>query len=637
MTPPKNKLRVFFAALLLSGLMAGAALAAGETSKQGGIGGTGSPALSGGIGGTGAPANNSGIGGTGAPAGKVLFIVGRVEAQNQGQTRLLARGEDVRAGDTLVSDAAATLQLRMRDGGTIMLRPQSRLAIEAFDYRGAQDDKARMALALESGGFRAVTGEIGHLHKENVSIRTPNATVAIMGTDHETVFVPVPPPGQTASVAPGTYDHVYTGATLLQSDKGRLLIEPSQTGFMAINGAGPTLLSSPVPIFGSARLNAAGDRHADNGGGATGSQSDAKDTGVPNSTPGTEHSSSGSDAGSSSASPSGQAQDGGAQNSNGAAQRTDLGSKAAGGAVPVANTEQQQYPSNSNWNNVGQGANTAPGSGAGSGSNDPTQNTQNKVTQPDNLANTQVDLNALENDGVPAPPGSAVVGAHLANGLHTVGTAQSGRAGDQILVEDDVPGTYSNHTTGFNYVASEGGEPIQPGTATVDGVAVNWGLYAGGVAFDNSGRAIAISFHPYAYASAPPSVITALGGSATFSTVVGNTPPVTESGNVGGSVNLNVGVNLGNATLTGYNLAVTDAGSRNWTGTLNGAVPLATFAQSGAALAATCSGTGCGAGAGSGLAAGMLIGPNAKGLITSYALGTPTGQAVVGAAIMSRP
>lgn len=656
MTPLLNRLRVFFAALLLGGLLAGHALAGNDAVKEGGIGGagsiasnsgiggTGAPAVSGGIGGTGAPASNSGIGGTGAPAmrggiggtgdklsggiggtgavaGKVLFIVGHVEAQNQGQSRLLAREDSIRAGDTLKSGAGATLQLRMADGGTIVLHPESQLVIETFDYHGVEDGQERMALVLQSGRFRAVTGEIGHLHKENYSIRTPNASVGIMGTDHETVFVPVPLPGQAAIAEPGTYNHVFSGATMLQSGNGKLLIQPNQTGFMAVNGSGPTLLKTTPPIFGITKMNIMSDRHAN---------------GSTNPVAGAEQDSYESLA-------TEQASKGGAQaveqNSNDSVQHSDQGPKAPDGGGSTSNKEQQQ-PSYGTAPNSWQNSDSSR-YGAGQTSGDPTQSSQNKVTQTDNLANTTVDLNTLENDGSPASTGSAVVGAHLANGLLAVGTAQSGRAGDQLLVEDDIPGIYSNSKTGFNFISSEDNGPANVGAATVDGVAVTWGIYARGVAFDSSGNPVSINFHPFVYASegaTPPSVISAIGGTATFSNVVGNTPPVTESGNIGGSMSLSVGVNLGNATLTSYNLAVTDASSRGWTGTLNSAaVPLSTFAQGGAALAVTCSGASCGSGVGSGQAAGILIGANAKGLITSYALGTTTGQAVVGTAIMSRP
>ena len=174
----------------------------------------------------------------------------------------------------------------------------------------------------------------------------------------------------------------------------------------------------------------------------------------------------------------------------------------------------------------------------------------------------------------------------------------------------------------------------------MDGVEVTWGIYADGASFDTSGYAIKINSHPFAYVkegATPPAVISAMSGNATFSNTVGYTKPVTESGNLGGSVNLNIGINLGASTLTSYNLSVSDVNSRNWTGAFIGSVPLSTFALNGTQLAVTCGGTSCGSGMGSGLAAGILIGPNAKGLISSYILSTTTGQSVAGAALVSRP
>ena len=218
--------------------------------------------------------------------------------------------------------------------------------------------------------------------------------------------------------------------------------------------------------------------------------------------------------------------------------------------------------------------------------------------------------------------------------LHTAGGAQVGYPGEQLYVEDGFPTSYSNDATGYNYLAVDA-PPIQSGTAKVDSVNVTWGIYAGGVAFDISGNAIPINYHAFAFTDGgvtPPSVISAIGGTAVFSNLVGSSS-VTESGNISSNsgVTLNVGVNLGTGTLTSYNLAATDANSRNWTGTLSNPVPLSTFAN-GMPLAVTCTCTGTA----SGSAAGMIIGQSAKGLISSYQMSTTTGQAVAGAVVMSR-
>lgn len=248
----RNRLLIV-AVLFLGGLTAGNAHAASDSTKEGGIGGTGAPAMHGGIGGTGVRPNDETAKQT--IAGKVMFIVGQVEAQNLGQVRTLSKGDPVRVGDTLQSGKKAALQLRMEDGGTILLRPESQLEIESYAYQGVQDGSEHIALGLLTGGFRAVTGNIGKLHKENYRIRTPNATVGIRGTDHETVFIGRTPPGQTAVVEPGTYNHVISGETVLQSDQGKLLIKPNQTGFAALDGTNPIILDKPLPIFGDPKTD----------------------------------------------------------------------------------------------------------------------------------------------------------------------------------------------------------------------------------------------------------------------------------------------------------------------------------------------------------------------------------------------
>jgi hypothetical protein len=415
-------------------------------------------------------------------------------------------------------------------------------------------------LALLTGGFRAVTGSIGNLHKENYSIRTPNATVGIRGTDHETVFVPRSPQGQTTIVEPGTYNHVISGATILKSEQGKLLIKPNQTGFAALGGASPILMNRPLPIFGNqnASPEARENQHGDMG-----------------------------DAGK------------GMRENNSFSDSTSETGQHSG--IPMSGTE------------------------------------QNNLTQTEHVANSNVDLSTLEKDSSPAAQGSAVTGTHLAMGLQVTGSAQAGNPGQNIFVDNNVPTSYANDATGFNYLAHDA-PPIQSGTSQVDNVNVTWGIYAGGIAFDTSGKSIPINYHPFAFADAgatSPAVVSQIGGTATFTNMAGSTQPVTESGNIGGSATLNVGMNLGAGTLTSYNLAVTDANSRSWTGNLvNGTpVPLAAFAN-GTPLTVTC---GACSGAASGSAAGMLIGPNAKGLISSYVLSTTTGQAVAGAAVMSRP
>jgi hypothetical protein len=579
----RNK-TLIIAALILAGLITGNTLAANDPIKEGGIGGTGAPAMHGGIGGTGLRPDDESTMPT--LAGKVLFIVGQVEAQNLGQIRPLTKGDSVRVGDLLKSGKGATLQLRMEDGGTIVLRPESQLVIESFVYKGIQDGSERIALALLNGGFRAVTGNIGQLHKENYSISTPNATVGIRGTDHETFFVARTPPGQTTVVEPGTYNHVISGATMLQSEQKKIMIKPNQTGFAALSGVGPIILDKTLPIFGDAKTNSKeqGERHAES-------------------------------------------------NNSGKETKTDTTlSDASSGKEQSKLTQTEILTSGSADHTTLETSTESAVSGSTVGGEQATGS--NNLTQTNLLANSSVDISTLETDSIPAIQRSAVVGAHMA--LQSVGSAQAGNSGEKLLLEDNVPSAYSNDVTGFNYVDHQA-TLIDFGSAQVDGVNVNWGVYGGGIAFDSSGKAIAVDYHPFAFANGgatSPAVISTIGGTTSFSTLVGSSI-VTESGSLGGSVTLNVGINLGAApTVTNYALAVTDSNARSWTGNLINGIPVAlsTFAN-GTPLAVTCGGA-C-SGTASGSAAGMLIGPNAGGLISSYILSTTTGQAVAGAVILS--
>lgn len=594
MTLLRNRLLII-AALFLGGLIAGNALAASDSLKEGGIGGTGTPAMHGGIGGTGLRPNDDSAMPT--LAGKVLFIIGQVQAQNLGQVRSLTKGGAVQVGDTLKSGKGATLQLRMEDGGTIVLRPESQLVIESFAYNGKQDGNEHIALTLLAGGFRAVTGNIGHLHKENYSIRTPNATVGIRGTDHETVFVAIAPPGQTSVVEPGTYNHVISGATILQSGQDKLLIKPNQTGFAALSGTSPIIMDKILPIFGDPKANSKElkGNHGDankplhDKEGVTGS-SDSRSDSIPRNPDKTEH----------------------LANSSGDSSSLETIALPAGPGNAVVDSK------------------TTSESSTSAGKTD-----QNKLTQTDLIDNSSVDLSTLETDASPAVSGSAVVGAHL--GLRSVGSAKVGNAGEKLLVEHYEPSAYSNDATGFNYVDHQT-TLIDYKTANVDTVDVSWGIYAGGVTFDAAGNALAVDFHPFAYVNGgatSPAAISAIGGSATFSSIVGSTS-VTESGNINRSnsgVSLSVTIDLGTATVTNYNLGVTDGNSRSWNGIFSGSAPLSTFAN-GIPLAGTCV---CGSTvSASGSAAGMLIGPNGKGLISSFIMSTTTGQAVAGAAVLSR-
>lgn len=196
------------------------------------------------------PEGWGGLGGTGvtrsAPlAGTVMLASGGVTArQGALPARKLVRGDAVCEGDVIsTAKQRGMLQIRLADQGMVMLYADTTLQIERFNLPAQIDGSERLALNLQQGGMRAMTGEIGHLHKENYLIKTPVAQIHIRGTDHEIYHVPQSS-GRFASVPAGTYNHVLQGGTTLSNAHGDVRLEPSQSGFASLTEDAPAVVDA---------------------------------------------------------------------------------------------------------------------------------------------------------------------------------------------------------------------------------------------------------------------------------------------------------------------------------------------------------------------------------------------------------
>lgn len=193
-----------------------------------------------------------------ATAGVFQFVAGDVRiAPESGSEREARKGALLNVGDTVSTAKGATAQIKMGDGAIVVVQPQSRLTVLVFSYSGSEDGSERVTYRLEQGGFRAVTGAIGHTHKNNYLIETPIAHMGVRGTDHESYYFP---PGSDGE-KPGAYNKVNTGLTYIRTAAGEVLIAPNQVGYVASSRDVPGLLPSVPEFFNraiaprSARLN----------------------------------------------------------------------------------------------------------------------------------------------------------------------------------------------------------------------------------------------------------------------------------------------------------------------------------------------------------------------------------------------
>ncbi|MCD0416845.1 FecR domain-containing protein [Rubrivivax sp. JA1024] len=115
----------------------------------------------------------------------VLFVHGEVELRRAGEApRPLASGEQVAAGDEIVTGArSSSAVLRLDDGSRLLVEPGSRLRVEALDRRGASAYR-ESRLKLENGGAEASVPPAPALPpRPRLQIRTPVVNLAVRGTE----------------------------------------------------------------------------------------------------------------------------------------------------------------------------------------------------------------------------------------------------------------------------------------------------------------------------------------------------------------------------------------------------------------------------------------------------------------------
>ncbi len=120
----------------------------------------------------------------GAPVGEVSFLIGVARiAAGPDSPRALARGDGVRVGQVLETGDNGHIYLRFVDGGSVAVRPDSRLRIEAYRYDPADPRKNKVRFSLERGIMRSITGRAGEAAKDRFRLNTPIAAIGIKGTD----------------------------------------------------------------------------------------------------------------------------------------------------------------------------------------------------------------------------------------------------------------------------------------------------------------------------------------------------------------------------------------------------------------------------------------------------------------------
>jgi hypothetical protein len=201
-------------------------------------------------------------------AGTATLVTGHVSAAApSGEIRDLVKGAQVFEGEVIITSGSSYVNIEFTDGGRVLLRPESRFQIDRYQFSAAapQAGATRPAAGqpgaapaprqesaffrLLKGGFRAVSGLIGHTRREDYAVQTPVATIGIRGTDYEVRYCA----GDCADVTPapkdGLYAGVQAGGIALTNQGGTSTTTAGQYVFIAgPNGAGVPLALRPPAL-----------------------------------------------------------------------------------------------------------------------------------------------------------------------------------------------------------------------------------------------------------------------------------------------------------------------------------------------------------------------------------------------------
>ncbi len=170
-------------------------------------------------------------------AGHVEFAIGNVESVTaNGSRHLLGKGAEINAGDSINTAAGARAQIRFADGGFVSLQPGTLFRVDEYNYQNKTDGNERGFFSLLKGGFRAVTGFIGHLHKNTYRVRTAEATLGIRGTGYN-----------MALRDNGLFVNVGEGAVSLSNKAGLLVVTAGNAAYVANFNTAPKL-TTQLPL-----------------------------------------------------------------------------------------------------------------------------------------------------------------------------------------------------------------------------------------------------------------------------------------------------------------------------------------------------------------------------------------------------
>ena len=147
-------------------------------------------------------------------------------------------------------------------------RLNSALYIQEYSFKGQEDGSEKSIFNLIKGGFRTITGLIGHRNKQNYSVRTTVATIGIRGTHYGLMLCEAGSCANQGSdnLSDGLYGGVVDGSIITENESGISQFNNDQYFHIASAQTPPIEVLLPPPVFNDTDQpqQLARDKKADN-------------------------------------------------------------------------------------------------------------------------------------------------------------------------------------------------------------------------------------------------------------------------------------------------------------------------------------------------------------------------------------
>ena len=113
-----------------------------------------------------------------ATIGEVTAIHGTAKLHHQATQLTVEKGLGVNIEDLLVTEQASKVQVILHDNTIVTIGPNSEYLFERYE----EGDHAEIAMVLQKGFFKIITGKIGKISPQRFKVKTKSAVIGIRGT-----------------------------------------------------------------------------------------------------------------------------------------------------------------------------------------------------------------------------------------------------------------------------------------------------------------------------------------------------------------------------------------------------------------------------------------------------------------------